>query len=248
LKPDFFPADAPFIELLSVDSTNNYAMGLAHEGVAQHGTTVFARAQTAGKGQRSKTWTAEPGANIAMSIVLEPKEQPLTSAFTLSMAMAVAVQQFFAQYASFETKVKWPNDLYWRDRKAGGILIENIVQGPLWRYAIVGIGININQTHFEGLPHAVSLKQITGKEFDTLELAKDLCRFVQKGFEMFVEDAAAVHQAYHQHLYKMGEEVKLKQGGRVFTAKIKGVTPLGRLITEHSTEEFFDIGEVEWLH
>ena len=223
-------------------------MALAHEGVAQHGTTVFAREQTAGKGQRTKTWAAEPGANIMMSVVLEPKEQPLSAAFTLSMAMAVAVQQFFAQYASFETKVKWPNDLYWRDRKAGGILIENIVQGPLWRYAIVGIGININQTHFEGLPGAVSLKQITGKDFDTVALAKDLCAFIQKEFELFVENGAAVHQAYHEQLYKMGEEVKLKQDGRVFTATIKGVTPLGQLITFHTAEEFFDIGDVEWIH
>ena len=222
-------------------------MGLVHEGVAQHGTTVYARQQTAGKGQRHKTWVAESGANITASFVLEPKEQPLTGAFTLSMAMAVAVQQFFAQYASFETKVKWPNDLYWRDRKAGGLLIENVVQGPLWRYAVVGIGININQTHFEGLPNAVSLKQITGKDFDTLELTKDLGTFVQKEFERFVTDPDAVRKTYHEQLYKMGEEVKLKQGGRVFSATIKGVTPLGRLITFHKAEEFFDIGEVEWV-
>ena len=222
-------------------------MGLVHEGVAQHGTTVFAHEQTRGKGQRHKTWAAAPGANITMSAVLEPAQQPLTSSFGLSMAMAVAVRHFFAQYASFETRIKWPNDLYWRDRKAGGILIENIVQGPLWRYAIVGIGLNINQTYFEGLPHAVSLKQITGKDFDTVELAKELCLYLQKGFETFLSKPSDIGAAYHQHLYKMGETVKLKQGGRVFSATIKGVTPLGRLITEHTTEEQFDIGEVEWV-
>ena len=104
------------------------------------------------------------------------------------------------------------------------------------------------QINFEGLPGAVSLKQITGKDFNTVALAKDLCTFIQKGFETFVKNSAAVHQAYHQHLYKMGEEVKLKQDGRVFTATIKGVTPLGRLITFHTAEEAFDIGEVEWVH
>ncbi len=221
-------------------------MGLVHEGVAQHGTIVFAHRQTAGKGQRSKTWTGEPGANIAMSLVLEPR-QPLSAAFTLSMAMAVAVRHFFAQYASLETKIKWPNDLYWRDRKAGGILIENIVQGPQWHHAIVGVGININQTHFEGLPNPVSLKQITGQHFDTVALAKELGVFLQKGFETFLHKPEEVEQAYHQHLYKRGEEVKLKQGGRVFAATIKGVTSLGRLITYHTQEEFFDIGEVEWM-
>ncbi len=222
-------------------------MAKVHEGVAQHGTVVMAHTQTAGKGQRHKTWAAQSGANIMLSAVLEPKEQPLTHAFSLSMAMAVAVRHFFAQYASTETKVKWPNDLYWRDRKAGGILIENIIQGNIWRYAIVGIGININQTHFDGLPNAVSLKQITGRHFDTVELAKELCLFLQKGFETFLTDVQSIQQAYHQHLYKHNETVKLKQGSRVFAAAIKGVTPLGRLITEHTTEEQFDIGEVEWL-
>lgn len=222
-------------------------MGMVHEGVAQHGAAVFAHEQTSGKGQRHKTWASQRSANIMLSVVLEPAQQPLSHAFTLSMAMAVAVRHFFAQYASFETKIKWPNDLYWRDRKAGGILIENIVQGPLWRYAIVGVGLNINQTQFEGLPNPVSLKQITGKDFNTVDMAKDLCLFLQKGFEMFLANPETVHTAYQQHLYKMEERVKLKQGGRVFDATIKGVTPLGQLITYHTQEEMFDIGAVEWV-
>ena len=163
------------------------------------------------------------------------------------MAVATAVHRFFSRYAGDETRIKWPNDLYWRDRKAGGILIENIVQGPQWHHAIVGVGININQTHFEGLPNPVSLKQITGQHFDTVALAKELGVFLQKGFETFLHKPEEVEQAYHQHLYKRGEEVKLKQGGRVFAATIKGVTSLGRLITYHTQEEFFDIGEVEWM-
>jgi BirA family biotin operon repressor/biotin-[acetyl-CoA-carboxylase] ligase len=244
MKPSFAPIGNTFTELLSVDSTNNYAMGRVHEGVAQHGDVVLAHVQTAGKGQRHKAWVSQGGANLTLSVVLEPA-QPLSHAFYLSMAMAVAVRHFFAQYASFETKVKWPNDLYWRDRKAGGLLIENVIQGSQWRYAIVGIGININQTAFEGLPNPVSLKQITGEDFDIVELGKELCLFLQKGFEMFLHNVQGVHTAYHQHLYKVGEQVKLKQGGRVFTATIKGVMPFGRLITEHATEETFDIGEVE---
>lgn len=247
MKPEFAPIGSNFTELLSVDSTNNYAMGRVHEGLAQHGDVVLAHNQTQGKGQRHKTWVSQDGANLTMSAVLHPAQQPLSHAFYLSMAMAVAVRHFFAQYASFETKIKWPNDLYWRDRKAGGLLIENVIQGSQWRYAIVGIGININQTAFEGLPNPVSLKQITGEDFSIVDLGKELCLFLQKGFEMFLHDVEGVHAAYHQHLYKMGEEVKLKQGGRTFTATIKGVTPFGRLITHHTTEEFFDIGDVEFV-
>ena len=148
----------PFIELQQVESTNNYATGAVHAGMAQHGTIVFAHHQTKGKGQHNRAWLADEGKNIAMSVILQPPGLALSQSFLISMATALGVQRFFSHYAGSETKVKWPNDLYWRDRKAGGILIENIVQGSEWKASIVGIGININQTAFENLENkAVSL-------------------------------------------------------------------------------------------
>ncbi|RYF81428.1 MAG: biotin--[acetyl-CoA-carboxylase] ligase [Chitinophagaceae bacterium] len=110
----------PFLELQQVESTNNYATGAVHEGMAQHGMAVFAHHQTKGKGQHNKTWISDAGKNIAMSVVLQPPGLSLSQSFLISMATAVAVNSFFATYAGSETKVKWPNDLYWRDRKAGG--------------------------------------------------------------------------------------------------------------------------------
>jgi BirA family transcriptional regulator, biotin operon repressor / biotin---[acetyl-CoA-carboxylase] ligase len=124
----------PFIELQQVESTNNYATGMVHEGMAQHGMVVFANHQTKGKGQHNRTWLSEEGKNIAMSVILQPPGLALSQSFLISMATALGVQRFFAKYAGSETKVKWPNDLYWRDRKAGGILIENIVLGSCCRY------------------------------------------------------------------------------------------------------------------
>ncbi|RYZ30418.1 MAG: biotin--[acetyl-CoA-carboxylase] ligase, partial [Chitinophagaceae bacterium] len=141
----------PFIELQQVESTNNYATGMVHEGMAQHGMVVFSHYQSKGKGQHNKTWLGEVGKNIAMSVVLQPPALALSQSFLISMATALGVQRFFSKYAGSETKVKWPNDLYWRDRKAGGILIENIVLGSEWKAAVIGIGVNINQTSFEGV-------------------------------------------------------------------------------------------------
>src|SRR5687768_10334996 len=122
------PLGMPFIELQSVDSTNNYALGQIQKGLAGHGTCFFAHEQYSGKGQRGKTWATETGSNIIISIVLErPFLQPFRQ-FDLSGSVAVAIQDFFSNYAGPETKIKWPNDLYWRDRKAGGMLIENIIR------------------------------------------------------------------------------------------------------------------------
>jgi BirA family biotin operon repressor/biotin-[acetyl-CoA-carboxylase] ligase len=247
--------DAPFIELQTVDSTNKYAMELIHADMAQRGLAIFAHSQTAGKGQRGKNWLSEPGCNIALSVIFRPQELQLHEQFYLSAAMASAVHQFFSGYAGYdETKIKWPNDLYWRDRKAGGMLIESLVGNPVsagssWQWAVVGIGININQTSFpEDLPNPVSLKQITGKNFDTVILAKELCSLLQKEFDYLISGKKQeTIKLYNQHLYKQGQTVKLKIGNKVFETTIHSVTPQGRLITSDSISHEFNFGEVEWV-
>ncbi|MDQ3279741.1 MAG: biotin--[acetyl-CoA-carboxylase] ligase [Bacteroidota bacterium] len=244
----FFSVGTPFIELPQVESTNNYATGLVHAGMAQSGTAVFAHHQTKGKGQRHRTWQGEPNQNIALSLILQPPGLALSQAFQLSMATALGVHRFFSHYAGSETKVKWPNDLYWRDRKAGGILIENHLQGSNWKAAIVGIGININQTSFDTLERkAVSLKQITGKEHSPVELAKELCTYLCEAYARMHKLPSELMALYRSHLYKLNEPVRLKHGSRVFDAVIKDVTALGELVVDHATEERFSVGELEWM-
>ena len=238
----------PFIELQQVESTNNYATGLLHAGLAQSGTAVFTHDQTAGKGQRKRTWQSRAGENIALSVVLQSPGLSLSQSFLLSMATAVGAQRFFALHAGAETKVKWPNDVYWQDRKAAGILIENVVQGTEWKAAVVGIGVNVNQTVFENLPNKpVSLKQITGKNFEPLKLAKELCEHLTTAYNSLQEDPASIIKEYKTILYKMNEPVRFKQGSRLFTATVKDVTNLGELVVQHATEERFSVGEVEWV-
>lgn len=238
----------PFIELQRVESTNNYATGRVHAGMARHGEAVFAHHQTAGKGQHNRQWQSEAGSNVVLSVVLQPPGLSLSQTFLLSMAAAVAAQRFFSGYAGGETKVKWPNDVYWRDRKAAGILIENVVQGSEWKAAVIGMGVNINQTSFEGLANkAVSLKQITGKEHEPVALAKELCSHLSDAYGLLLKLPLEVIEEYRSVLYKLNEDVRFKQGSRVFEAVVKDVTPLGELVVRHATEERFSVGEVEWL-
>ncbi|WP_121353969.1 biotin--[acetyl-CoA-carboxylase] ligase [Flavisolibacter nicotianae] len=249
MKTSFiYSIGTPFEELQQVESTNNYATGLVHAGLAQSGMAVFAHDQTKGKGQRNKEWQSEGGKNISLSIILQPVNLALSQSFLLSMATAVGVYNFFAAHAGPETKVKWPNDLFWRDRKAGGILIENIVKGSKWEAAIVGIGINVNQTHFDHLgTKAVSLKQITGRDQEPLALAKELCSHLEKAYDLLEKLPSEIKEQYRKHLYKLNETVRLKQGSRVFDAAIRDVSSLGELVVEHATEERFGVGEVEWV-
>ena len=246
----------PFIELQSIDSTNKYAMTLVHQnqlpdghGEPQHGMVIFTHEQTAGKGQRGKVWASEKGANIALSILLNPSPLSITKQFRLSICIAVSVADFFTKYAGDETKIKWPNDLYWRDRKAGGILIENVIRDNEWEWSVAGIGININQTSFDpALPNPVSLKQITGKSFNSLQLAKEICKDIETNFQLLINnDFETLYNRYLNLLYKKDESVKLRRDNRLFDAIIKSVTPTGELIAFHSIEERFTFGEIEWV-
>jgi BirA family biotin operon repressor/biotin-[acetyl-CoA-carboxylase] ligase len=243
----FKKSDNLWIELDSVDSTNNYAMGLIHEGLAQHGLTVRTAHQTNGKGQRGKAWETEPGANLSFSIIVKPALN-LTQHFQLLAATALAVRDELEKLVGDEAKIKWPNDLYWRDRKTGGILIENVVRGRQWQWAVIGIGINVNQTKFKGLKNPVSIKQITGKDTDVLELAKDIQKAVLKRWKNLQQQGFEhIFKLYNQQLYKLEQPVRLKKENRVLSTCIKGVNTSGQLVTGNEMEECFDFGEVEWL-
>ncbi len=244
------PIGDSFIELESVDSTNNYAMALAAERKAQHGTLVFAHDQYAGKGQRGRTWTSTPGDNIILSVVLEPVALPLSAAFSLSAAVALACHDLFSRYASSEpTSIKWPNDLYWNDRKAGGILIENQLQGDRWLYAIAGMGININQVEFPPTArNPVSLRQITGRRFEAVALAKELGACLELRYTQLLQDGATpLIAAYNAVLYRRNDLVRLKKDNAVFTTRIEKVSPQGELITSDTLERRFTFGEIEWV-
>lgn len=242
------PIGTPFMELLTVESTNNYAMGLVRAGMAQSGMVVFTHDQTRGKGQRNKQWASQKDMNIAMSVVVEPSFLSSADVFLLSMMTAVAVREFFDKYAADEVKIKWPNDIYWRDRKAAGILIENLWQGSEWRSSVIGIGVNINQTDFSDLTtRAVSLKQVTGKKYEPVLLAKELCVVLNEKYQRLLENASSIVSEYKSHLFKIHETVKLKKANRVFEATIKDVNSAGQLVVQHTTEEIFDVGEIEWV-
>jgi BirA family biotin operon repressor/biotin-[acetyl-CoA-carboxylase] ligase len=239
-----------FVELQSVDSTNNYAMGKVHEGMASHGMMIFAHEQWAGKGQRGKAWTSTPGENIIVSTVLQPVNLPLIMQFPLSAAVALACHDLFGRYAGAEdTTIKWPNDLYWRDRKAGGILIENIFKGDQWAYAIIGTGININQTLFpDTARNPVSLKQITGRSFDAVALTHELGTYLEIRYQQLLTGRADILVAeYNQRLFRKDQPVRLKKEQAVFETVIKGVTATGELIARDTLERRFGFGEVEWL-
>jgi len=239
-----------FIELLSVDSTNNYAMQHVQNGSAKGGEVYFAYEQTAGRGQFNRQWFSTKGENIMLSAVLCTSAFAINKQFILNMVTALSIQQLFNKYSTENTKIKWPNDIYCRDRKAAGILIENIVRGKIWQFAIIGIGININQTKFPDVLHKpVSLKQITGKHHNVIELAKELCSLLNKNLQqLFSNNEAVVLKNYNEELYRLNELIQFKYNSENFIGVVNGVNNLGQLIIQIDKEEkAFATGSIEWM-
>ena len=243
------PNTAFFKILDTVDSTNNYAMAKVRLGLAKHGMAFVAMEQTDGKGQRGKSWQMQKGQSIAMSLVVNTNNLRADQQFYLSMLIALAANDFLKTIIPGQIFIKWPNDLYWRDRKAGGILIETVFKGATWQWAVVGIGINVNQTKFSKLlPNPISIQQITGQQHDVVELAAKLYNLVMKRLATINEiPAEKILEEYNQQLYKINETVKLKKANAVFSTAITGVCLQGRLHAIDTMERQFDFGEVEWV-
>jgi BirA family biotin operon repressor/biotin-[acetyl-CoA-carboxylase] ligase len=239
-----------FIELLRVESTNNYAMQRVQSGTAMHGDAYFAFEQTAGRGQMQKRWFSASGENVILSIILDVSPLLLQQQFTLNMLAALSVIKLFNNYSTENFKIKWPNDIYWRDKKAAGILIENVIRGKSWQFAVIGFGININQVIFPyALKNPVSLKQITGKEYDPVLLAKELCALLEKNLQpLYAASTNNALNSYNELLYRKDEPVTFRQKESIFTGTVKSVTGDGRLVVmADNVEKAFLSGEIQWL-
>ena len=198
---------APLIELSTIDSTNIYAMDQIKQGLAKSGSCYTADFQTNGKGQHGRVWESAKGQNLLCSYILELNTLDALKNWTpadqigFSAAIALGARAFFAAFAGSETKIKKPNDIYFSDRKAGGILIENLVRGQEWTWAVIGIGMNINQTEFspEALnsvsSNPISLQEITNQSWDVKKMQQHL--------------SEALNDAIHDWL-QFGEEATLK--------------------------------------
>ena len=238
-----------FTELSTINSTNIYAMDKLQANLAAHGAAFFAWEQTEGKGQMGKQWLAKKGENCLLSVILDTSFLMIGQQFQVSVAVALACYDCLLPYITDDLSIKWPNDIYWRDRKTGGVLIENNLSGNKWQWSIAGVGLNINQTEFPKLLHkAVSIKQITGKNHDPLIIAKEFCvclntRFISLkngGFSNLLNE-------FNNKLYKRGEFVTIKKNTISSTYLIKGVTENGELIAEAGIEQHFLHGSVEWI-
>ena len=153
---------------------------------------LYTAFQTAGRGQAGNGWESEEGKNLLCSILLPPRK----NLFEMNVLVSVVVHRFLGD----EYTIKWPNDIYWQDKKVAGILIENAIIGNEVKYSIAGIGLNVNQTEWKSdAPNPVSLKQITRINYDLEELMYYLMDEFDEDMKMTTDELWAY---YREHLYR----------------------------------------------
>lgn len=215
-----------------------------------HLYTIRTDFQTAGRGQAGNSWESEEGKNLLFSSLLRYPDIPAHQQWRLSMLVAVALHDTLSQYLSPEMlTIKWPNDIYYGDKKLVGILIENVLQGSNIAYTIAGIGVNVNQTDWRSdAPNPISMKQITCQDY-TIELLLD--QWINTIKEWEKSSTNALSAAYLQRLYRKNgwhkyveREVSttpttIAQNDieGAFLAQIQTITPNGELILRFQNGE-----------
>ncbi len=195
--------------------------------------------QDAGHGQRGTVWEADEGRNLLFSFAFRPLGVRADRQFFLSEALALAVCDALQPWVGHCT-VKWPNDVYWNDRKICGMLLEHTLCGQLIHTTCTGVGINVNQTDFKGdAPNPVSIRQITGKDVSRKEvMEKAVERFLHYYAMLLHGETDALHYIYMEHLYRLkGFHPYRDASGHTFEATIADIAPTGLLTLETRSGE-----------
>ncbi len=192
------------IRLESVDSTNKFAAKLVSLPDWVEGTAIVAEEQHGGKGRHDRTWDSEPGKNLTVSFLFKPHFLNSQQTFLLQKFSALAVADTLKNFTGTQPRIKWPNDIYVGSKKIAGILNGTSFQGDSFKSAIIGIGVNVNQTFF-GRYNATSLKNERAQDFDLEELFGRLCEMLEKRYLQLKRSDKVIQRDYHDQLFGLGE-------------------------------------------
>lgn len=233
----------------STNSTNTLLKELLAKGEWPEGER-FIRAgyQTGGRGQAGNSWESEADKNLLCSVLVESQKTKDKRPFYLNVAVSVAVHRAVTRYGVPVSglTIKWPNDIYWQDKKIAGILVENAIIGNELKYSIAGIGLNVNQTEWHSdAPNPVSLKQIAKSDFDLDELTDRLLAEIDRALNEDVWDYYKAHLYRREGLWPFVErEVSTaptmnadRDAKGVFMARIEDILPTGEIVLRDDKQQ-----------
>lgn len=240
------------IKLSAIDSTNTYLKTLCAEMPVDDYTAVITENQTKGRGQMGSVWNSQSSKNLTFSVFKSLLGFEIQYPFYISMVASLAVVKALEGFDIPKLNVKWPNDILSENKKVCGILIENAIKQGQYASSIIGMGLNVNQTEFENLPKASSLKLITGKTFDLDELAHRIIKQLQIYFELLRQSKLEVlKEEYESYLFRKNKPSTFKNAeGCMFSGIIKSVSDTGMLqvVLEDNLIKEFDLKTITLLY
>jgi len=238
------------VKLDCIESTNDYASDLLKKTKPEEGSIYSTLFQSAGKGIGQNKWESEKGMNLLFSLILYPSFLPVEDQFLISKAVSLGIANYI-QAKTNHIKIKWPNDIYYKNKKIAGILIENSIKGSNINSSIIGIGFNLNQAEFKSdAPNPVSLHQITKKIYSIdQELVK-----IRTNIRFFYDKLKAgkfeeINREYLKCLYRFNDIHEFKTDKETFKAQIIGINKYGhlQLKTENNEVREYGFKEVEFV-
>lgn len=242
--------DGSIIHLSVVDSTNIYTTRLLSQSGIQEWTTVVAESQSAGKGQRGRSWDSEYGKNLLCSTVIQPNFLKVHEQFMVSAAASYAVINTLLDYG-IEAKVKWPNDIIVDGRKIAGLLIENQLERNHIEWSVVGLGLNVNQRGFSFYPWpatSIALEREKG-DVDLDEVLRAFRSHFNAALKLAQMARMSLLNTYNHLLLYRGSMVNFMYAKRMTTGLLKGVTLFGEIVIQtNEGEQKFVNGEIKLQH
>jgi len=222
-----------FIE--NLPSTNSHATALIKNNDLPEGTIIYTNYQSAGRGQTGNRWESEDGKNLLISILLSPYMISPSDQFYISMAISLGICDFIKRYIP-ECSIKWPNDIYIKNDKIAGILIENHILGNKIEYTIAGIGLNINQKIFiSDAPNPISLSMVSGEQYDLPTCLNQLASDIDRRYKQLIsENLTQIKKEYVMQLYHLNEWHSYKDLNGDYSGRIIAVNDNGKLQIENS--------------
>ncbi len=223
----------------SVKSTNDIAKEQAENG-APHGTVIIADQQTKGRGRFGRVWQSPPGCGASISIILRP-DFPPENAPGISLIVALALTETLNKFCCDQATIKWPNDVLLSGKKTAGILTELSAEKNKIDYLIIGVGININQSHGDFVEEikslATSVSIVNGKKINRAKLVGDfLNQFEQEYLEYSENLLANSLDRLRKFSSLIGQTLSVVLGKRTITGKAIDINPDGALVLDQNGE------------
>ena len=240
------------IKLDAIDSTNNYLKKMILHGGINDYTVVTAKFQTEGKGQLGTKWESEHSKNLICSVYKKNINIKVQDQFVISALVSLALVKTLRKINLSNLHIKWPNDIMSDNKKICGILIENIVMENYIKDIVIGIGLNVNQTIFNNLPNATSIKNLIGTTCSIDEILEDLVKNLEYYFNKLDKSSInSIFKKYEDALFRINKPSTFKNlKGEVFSGYIKGVSRLGKLnvMLEDNIVKSYALKEISMLN